>query len=163
MVLISSPGELHRVLKAGGDPQKIVFSGVGKTREEMRIALNAHVLCFNVESEMELFALNDVAGEMGKIAPVSVRINPDVDANTHPYISTGLKENKFGIPAADAERIYQLTKNLPNVHPVGLDCHIGSQLTELSPFIEATRKIRDLQVRLQSLDIAIEHIDLGGG
>lgn len=160
---IVSGGELHRVLKAGGDPQKIVFSGVGKTREEMRIALNAHVLCFNVESEMELFALNDVAGEMGKIAPVSIRINPDVDANTHPYISTGLKENKFGIPAADAERIYQLTKNLPNVHPVGLDCHIGSQLTELSPFIEATRKIRDLQVRLQSLDIAIEHIDLGGG
>lgn len=160
---IVSGGELHRVLKAGGDPQKIVFSGVGKTREEMRIALNAHVLCFNVESEMELFALNDVAGEMGKIAPVSIRINPDVDANTHPYISTGLKENKFGIPAADAERIYQLTKNLPNVNPVGLDCHIGSQLTELSPFIEATRKIRDLQVRLQSLDIAIEHIDLGGG
>ncbi len=160
---IVSGGELHRVLKADGDPQKIVFSGVGKTREEMRIALNARVLCFNVESEMELFALNDVAGEMGKIAPVSIRINPDVDANTHPYISTGLKENKFGIPAADAERIYQLTKNLPNVNPVGLDCHIGSQLTELSPFIEATRKIRDLQVRLQSLDIAIEHIDLGGG
>ena len=160
---IVSGGELQRVLKAGGDPQKTVFSGVGKTREEIRAALDANVLCFNIESEMELLTLNDVAGEVGKTAPVSVRINPDVDANTHPYISTGLKENKFGIPAADAERIYQLARNLPNIHPVGLDCHIGSQLTELSPFIQATRKIRDLQSRLQSLGIDVEHIDLGGG
>lgn len=160
---IVSGGELHRVLKAGGDPRKTVFSGVGKTREEMRDALEVNVLCFNIESEMELLALNDVAGEMGKVAPVSIRINPDVDANTHPYISTGLKENKFGVPAADAERIYQLARDLPNVRPVGLDCHIGSQLTELSPFIEATRKILDLQARLQSLHITIEHIDLGGG
>jgi len=160
---IVSGGELQRVLKAGGDPRKTVFSGVGKTRAEMQAALDANVLCFNIESEMELLTLDDVAGEMNKIAPVSVRINPDVDANTHPYISTGLKENKFGIPAADAERIYQLTKNLSNVHPVGIDCHIGSQLTELSPFIEATRKIHDFQTRLQSLGINIEHIDLGGG
>lgn len=160
---IVSGGELQRVLKAGGDPRKTVFSGVGKTRAEMQAALDANVLCFNIESEMELVTLDNVAGEMNKIAPVSVRINPDVDANTHPYISTGLKENKFGIPAADAEHIYQLAKNLSNVHPIGIDCHIGSQLTELPPFIEATRKIRDLQAHLQSLGINIEHIDLGGG
>lgn len=160
---IVSGGELYRVLKAGGDPRKTIFSGVGKTREEMRAALEADILCFNVESEMELLVLNDVAGRMNKVAPVSIRINPDVDANTHPYISTGLKENKFGIPAEDAERIYRLARDLPYLHPVGLDCHIGSQLTELSPFVEAAQKIRDLQLRLEALDITIDHIDLGGG
>lgn len=160
---IVSGGELQRVLKAGGDPQKTVFSGVGKTREEMQAALAANVLCFNIESEMELLALNEVAGQMSRIAPVSVRINPDVDANTHPYISTGLKENKFGIPAADAERIYRLIQTLPNVRPFGLDCHIGSQLTELPPFIEAAQKIRDLQTHLETIGITLEHIDLGGG
>lgn len=160
---IVSSGELQRVLKADGDPRKTVFSGVGKTREEMQAALAANVLCFNIESEMELHALNEVAGQMNKIAPVSVRINPDVDANTHPYISTGLKENKFGIPAADAERLYRLIQELSNVHPTGIDCHIGSQLTELPPFIEAAQKIRDLQTHLETIGITLEHIDLGGG
>ncbi|MDT8363575.1 MAG: diaminopimelate decarboxylase [Nitrosomonas sp.] len=160
---IVSGGELQRVLQAGGDPRKTVFSGVGKTREEMRSALDVNVLCFNIESEMELLALDDIAGEMGKIAPVSVRVNPDVDANTHPYISTGLKENKFGIPTEDAERIYRLAQELPHIRPVGLDCHIGSQLTGLPPFIESARKIRNLQARLQALGITIEHVDLGGG
>ncbi len=160
---IVSGGELQRVLKAGGDPQKTVFSGVGKTREEMRAALEVNVLCFNIESEMELLALNEVAKQTNKVAPVSVRINPDVDANTHPYISTGLKENKFGVPAADAEHLYRLIQTLPNVRAVGLDCHIGSQLTELPPFIEAAQKIRDLQTRLEITGITIEHIDLGGG
>lgn len=160
---IVSGGELQRVLKAGGDPQKTVFSGVGKTLDEMRAALAANILCFNVESEMELLALNEVAGQMGKIAPVSLRVNPDVDANTHPYISTGMKENKFGIPAADAERIYSLAHQLPHIHVRGLDCHIGSQLTEIAPFIEAANKMLDLLARLQTTGITIEHLDLGGG
>jgi len=160
---IVSEGELHRVLKAGGDPQKTVFSGVGKTREEMRAALAENILCFNVESEMELVALNEVAGQMSKVAPVSLRVNPDVDANTHPYISTGLKENKFGIPAEDAERIYALAHRLPHVHPNGLDCHIGSQLTDITPFIEATNKMQNLLTRLQAQGISINHLDLGGG
>ena len=160
---IVSGGELQRVLKAGGDLQKTVFSGVGKTFEEIRIALAANILCFNVESEMELSALNEIAGQMGKIAPVSLRINPDVDANTHPYISTGMKENKFGIPAVEAERIYAIAQQLPYIHVSGLDCHIGSQLTEIAPFIEAAHKMLDLLTRLQATGIAIEHLDLGGG
>ncbi|BBL34813.1 diaminopimelate decarboxylase [Nitrosomonas stercoris] len=160
---IVSGGELQRVLKAGGDPQKTVFSGVGKTREEMRAALAANILCFNVESEMELITLNEIAGQMKKIAPTSLRVNPDVDANTHPYISTGLKENKFGIPAAEAERIYALAQQLPNIRIAGLDCHIGSQLTEIEPFIEAAHKMLDLLKRLQTMHITIEHLDLGGG
>ncbi len=160
---IVSGGELQRVLKAGGDPQKIVFSGVGKTREEIHAALAADILCFNAESEMELVVLNEVAGQMQKIAPVSLRVNPDVDVNTHPYISTGLKENKFGIPAADAERIYLLAHQLPYIRAIGLDCHIGSQLTEIAPFIEATGKMLELLTRLQASGIPIEHLDLGGG
>lgn len=160
---IVSGGELQRVLKAGGDLQKTVFSGVGKTFEEIRIALTANILCFNVESEMELIALNEIAGQMGKIAPVSLRVNPDVDANTHPYISTGMKENKFGIPAAEAERIYAIAQQLPYIRVSGLDCHIGSQLTEIAPFIEAAHKMLDLLARLQTTGISIEHLDLGGG
>lgn len=161
---IVSGGELQRVLKAGGNPQKIVFSGVGKTPEEIRIALATNILCFNVESEMELMVVNEIAGQMGKTAPISLRVNPDVDANTHPYISTGMKENKFGIPAAEAERIYLLAQQLPHIRVCGLDCHIGSQLTEIAPFIEATHKMLDLLVRLQAAGISsIKHLDLGGG
>lgn len=160
---IVSGGELQRVLKAGGDPQKTVFSGVGKTLEEIRVALAADILCFNVESEMELIALNEVAGQMQKTAPVSLRVNPDVDANTHPYISTGMKENKFGIPAAEAERIYALAHRLPHIRVSGLDCHIDSQLTEIAPFIEAAHKMLDLLARLQATGISIDHLDLGGG
>lgn len=160
---IVSGGELQRVLKAGGNPQKTVFSGVGKTPDEIRAALAANILCFNVESEMELVILNEIAGQMKKIAPVSLRVNPDVDANTHPYISTGMKKNKFGIPAAEAERIYALAHQLPHIHISGLDCHIGSQLTEIAPFIEAANKMLDLLARLQSTGISIKHLDLGGG
>ena len=160
---IVSGGELQRVLKAGGDPQKTVFSGVGKTPEEIRAALAANILCFNVESEMELMVLNEIAGQMGKIAPVSLRVNPDVDANTHPYISTGMKENKFGIPAAAAGRIYSLAHQLPHIQVSGLDCHIGSQLTEIAPFIEAADKMLDLLARLQTMGVTIKHLDLGGG
>lgn len=160
---IVSGGELQRVLKAGGDPQKTVFSGVGKTLEEIHAALAANIFCFNVESEMELMVLNEIAGQMGKIASVSLRVNPDVDANTHPYISTGMKENKFGIPAAEAERIYSLAHQLPHIRVSGLDCHIGSQLTEISPFIEAADKMLDLLACLQTTGVTIKHLDLGGG
>ena len=160
---IVSGGELQRILKAGGNPQKTVFSGVGKTLEEIRAALAANILCFNVESEMELMVLNEIAGQMGKIAPISLRVNPDVDANTHPYISTGMKENKFGIPAAEAERIYSLAHQLPHIQVSGLDCHIGSQLTEIAPFIEAADKMLDLLSRLQATGVTIKHLDLGGG
>ncbi len=160
---IVSSGELQRVLKAGGDPRKIVFSGVGKSSDEIRFALQASILCFNVESEMELLRLNHIAVQCQRIAPVSLRVNPDVDAKTHPYISTGLKENKFGIPMADAERIYRAAQQLPNIHIAGLDCHIGSQLTELDPFIEASQKMLALLDRLAQQGIAIEHLDLGGG
>ncbi|SDW08005.1 diaminopimelate decarboxylase [Nitrosomonas communis] len=161
---IVSGGELQRVLKAGGDPQKIVFSGVGKNQDEMRAALTAGILCFNVESEMELLNLNQLAKEMSTIAPVSLRVNPDVDAKTHPYISTGLKENKFGIPMAEAERIYHTAAHeLTHVRITGLDCHIGSQLTEIDPFIEASSKMLALLDRLEKQGIHIEHLDLGGG
>lgn len=160
---IVSSGELQRVLKADGDPRKIVFSGVGKSSDEIRFALQTNILCFNVESEMELLRLNYIAAQCQRIAPVSLRVNPDVDAKTHPYISTGLKENKFGIPMADAERIYSAAQQLPNVHIAGLDCHIGSQLTELDPFIEASQKMLALLDRLTQQGIAIEHLDLGGG
>lgn len=160
---IVSGGELQRVIKAGGDPGKTVFSGVGKNSAEMRLALNAGILCFNVESEAELMTLNQVAKEMGKIAPVSLRVNPDVDAKTHPYISTGLKENKFGIPASAAQRIYQSAHQYPNIRFTGLDCHIGSQLTELEPFQQASQKMLHLLETLQSAGLNIEHLDLGGG
>lgn len=161
---IVSGGELQRVLKAGGDPQKIVFSGVGKTQDEMRAALAVDILCFNVESEMELLRLNQIAKDMNKVAPVSLRVNPDVDAKTHPYISTGLKENKFGIPMAEAERIYHTAaQELTHVHITGLDCHIGSQLTEIDPFIEASNKMLNLLDRLEKQGLHIDHLDLGGG
>lgn len=159
---IVSGGELHRVIKAGGNPGKTVFSGVGKNVHEMRMALDAGILCFNVESEAELIALNQIAKDMGKIAPVSLRVNPDVDARTHPYISTGLKENKFGVPASEAERIYQSAHRYPHIRFTGLDCHIGSQLTELEPFIQASNKMLNLLSGLQSQGLEIEHLDLGG-
>ncbi|TXI18674.1 MAG: diaminopimelate decarboxylase [Nitrosomonas sp.] len=160
---IVSGGELHRVIRAGGDPKKTVFSGVGKSINEMRMALEADILCFNVESESELIALNQTAGLIGKIAPVSLRVNPDVDARTHPYISTGLKENKFGIPIDEAERIYQSAQCFPHIRFTGLDCHIGSQLTALEPFLQASGKLLNLLKKLESLGLAISHLDLGGG
>jgi len=160
---IVSGGELSRVLAAGGDPQKIVFSGVGKTADEMRAALNANIFCFNVESASELVRLNKVAGEMGKIAPVSLRVNPNVDAKTHPYISTGLKNNKFGVAFEDAIEVYTQAANMPNIAVHGVDCHIGSQITELAPFIEALDLILGLVDSLEAKDIHISHIDLGGG
>jgi diaminopimelate decarboxylase len=160
---IVSGGELHRVLKAGGDPGKVVFSGVGKRPDEMRAALAAGILCFNVESAAELKVLNQVARDMNKIAPVSLRVNPDVDAKTHPYISTGLKENKFGIPFEEAETVYVSAQSLTNIHVTGLDCHIGSQLTELDPFVAACGKMLGLLDRLEARGLQIHHLDLGGG
>lgn len=160
---IVSGGELQRVIKAGGDPKKTVFSGVGKNINEMRAALEVDILCFNVESEAELIALNQIAQIMGKIAPVSLRVNPDVDAKTHPYISTGLKENKFGIPITEAEKIYQSAHLYPHIRFTGLDCHIGSQLTTLEPFLQASDKLLNLLEKLESQGLSIEHLDLGGG
>jgi len=160
---IVSGGELARVLAAGGDPGKIVFSGVGKTADEMRAALEAGILCFNVESVSELHRLNRVAGEQGKVAPVSFRVNPDVDPKTHPYISTGLKENKFGVPIADAPALYRLAASLPNLCITGIDCHIGSQLIDLSPLADAADRVLALVDALTAEGIALDHIDLGGG
>ena len=160
---IVSGGELQRVIKAGGDPGKTVFSGVGKNANEMRMALDANILCFNVESEAELVTLNQIAKVMGKIAPVSLRVNPDVDAKTHPYISTGLKENKFGVPASEAERIYRSAHLYAHVRFTGLDCHIGSQLTALEPFMQTSSKMLNLLDTLQSQGLEIKHLDLGGG
>lgn len=160
---IVSGGELARVLAAGGDPQKIVFSGVGKSEHEMRAALNAGIFCFNVESRSELNRLNQVAGEMGKIAPVSLRVNPNVDAKTHPYISTGLKNNKFGVAFDDAIAVYEQAAAMPNIAVHGVDCHIGSQITELAPFIEALDLILGLVESLEAKGIHIGHIDVGGG
>ena len=160
---IVSRGELERVLAAGGQPDRIVFSGVGKTREDMRRALEVGVHCFNVESTDELERLQVVAAELGVHAPVSLRVNPDVDAGTHPYISTGLKENKFGIAISDAEDVYVRASQLPNLDVVGVDCHIGSQLTTLEPFIDALDRLLDLVDRLGDCGIHLRHIDLGGG
>ena len=160
---IVSGGELARVLAAGGDPQKIVFSGVGKNANEMRAALTAGIFCFNVESLSELKRLNQVASEMGKIAPVSLRVNPNVDAKTHPYISTGLKNSKFGVAFEDAIHVYEQAAAMPNIAVHGVDCHIGSQITELAPFIEALDLILDLVDALAAKNIAISHIDVGGG
>lgn len=160
---IVSGGELRRVLKAGGDPQKIVFSGVGKSSDEIRAALSVNILCFNVESEAELKVLNQIAKEMDKTAPVSLRVNPDVDAKTHPYISTGLKENKFGIPFNEAEELYFSGKKHTNIRMTGLDFHIGSQLTELAPFSEACEKLIGLLDRLEEKKLQIDHLDFGGG
>lgn len=160
---IVSGGELARVLAAGGDPRKVVFSGVGKTTDEMRAALDADILCFNVESVSELHRLDRVAGEAGKVAPVSFRVNPDVDPRTHPYISTGLKENKFGVPIADAPALYRLAASLPNLEITGIDCHIGSQLTDLSPLADAAGRVLTLVDTLAAEGIVLHHIDLGGG
>ena len=160
---IVSIGELERVLKAGGDPSKVVFSGVAKQAHEMRRALEVGVHCFNVESEAELYRLNEVALEFGSPAPVSLRVNPDVDAGTHPYISTGLKDNKFGVAIGEAERIYKAASQLPGLRIIGVDCHIGSQLTETEPFLDALDRVLLLIERLREEDILIEHIDLGGG
>ncbi|WP_314020057.1 diaminopimelate decarboxylase [Stutzerimonas degradans] len=160
---IVSRGELERVLAAGGQPDRIVFSGVGKTRDDMRRALEVGVHCFNVESTDELERLQQVAAELGVKAPVSLRVNPDVDAGTHPYISTGLKENKFGIAIADAEAVYTRAAELANLQVVGVDCHIGSQLTSLPPFLDALDRLLGLIDRLAARGIHIRHLDLGGG
>ncbi|MDC7829143.1 MULTISPECIES: diaminopimelate decarboxylase [Pseudomonas] len=160
---IVSRGELERVLAAGGDPHRVVFSGVGKTRDDMRRALEVGVHCFNVESTDELERLQQVAAELGVVAPISLRVNPDVDAGTHPYISTGLKENKFGIDIADAEAVYARAAELPNLEILGVDCHIGSQLTTLPPFLDALDRLLALIDRLAERGILIRHLDLGGG
>lgn len=160
---IVSGGELSRVIEAGGDPNKVVFSGVGKTKAEMQLALDLGIYCFNVESLAELELLNEVAKDRNKFAPVSLRINPDVDAKTHPYISTGLKENKFGIAMADAEKAFLRAHELPHLMVKGVDCHIGSQLTELQPFLDAIDRMLGLIDHLKKLGISIQHLDLGGG
>ncbi|GAB3532173.1 diaminopimelate decarboxylase [Photobacterium alginatilyticum] len=160
---IVSQGELERVIAAGGDPAKVVFSGVGKTAAEMKRALELGIKCFNVESEPELERLNEVAGLLGKVAPVSLRINPDVDAKTHPYISTGLRDNKFGIVFDRAPEVYRLAQSLPNLKVTGMDCHIGSQLTDIEPFIDATDRLLALIDTLKAEGIEIEHLDVGGG
>ncbi len=160
---IVSAGELDRVLRAGGDAAKVVFSGVGKQPHEIVKALNAGIRCFNIESEAELERVNDVAASENKIAAISFRVNPDVDAGTHPYISTGLKENKFGIDIDDAVRIYSRAAAMENVDVVGMDCHIGSQLTEVAPFLDAMDRVLALVDRLAEQNIVIKHLDLGGG
>ncbi len=160
---IVSVGELERVLKAGGDARKVVFSGVGKKPDEMRRALEVGIRCFNVESEAELQLLNQVAGEMGVKAPVSLRVNPDVDAQTHPYISTGLKENKFGIAHDEAIAVYLRAHAMEHIRIEGIDCHIGSQLTTVTPFVDALRKVLALVEQLAQKGIHLHHLDLGGG
>ena len=160
---IVSGGELLRVLAAGGDPGKIVFSGVGKTTEEIDLALRKKIKCFNVESESELYRISDVAQKLNIRTRISFRVNPDVDAKTHPYISTGLKENKFGVGFEDAVRLYKVATELPHINPTGIDCHIGSQLTDISPMRDAALKMVALTDELCSKNIKIEHIDFGGG
>ena len=160
---IVSKGELCRVIEAGGDPKKVVFSGVGKKSDEIRFALQQNIMCFNVESDAELDRINRVAGEMGIKAPISIRINPDVDAKTHPYISTGLKANKFGIARDDALRVYKRAAAMPNLEVKGMDCHIGSQLTEITPFVDALERLLILIDELAEHAIYISHLDVGGG
>ena len=160
---IVSQGELERVLAAGGDAAKVVFSGVAKSCQEIARALEVNIRCFNVESEAELLRINQIAGEMGKIAPISLRVNPDVDAHTHPYISTGLKENKFGVSAEQAREVYKVAATLPNIKIIGMDCHIGSQLTELQPFLDAVDRLIMLMEQLKQDGIRLKHLDLGGG
>jgi len=160
---IVSGGELERVIAAGGDPARVVFSGVGKTPEEMKHALDVGIYCFNVESEAELEALEEVACLVGKKARVSLRVNPDVDAKTHPYISTGLKDNKFGIDINDALRVYQRAAEMPSIEITGVDCHIGSQLTEVEPFLDALDRVLALIDKLSDHNIVLSHVDLGGG
>ncbi|MDT0582190.1 diaminopimelate decarboxylase [Brumicola blandensis] len=160
---IVSQGELSRVIEAGGDPTKVVFSGVGKTSAEIRFALEHNIMCFNVESDAELDRINHVAGELGVKAPISIRINPDVDAKTHPYISTGLKANKFGIARDDALRVYKRAAAMPNLDVKGMDCHIGSQLTDITPFVDALERLLVLIDELAEHGITISHLDVGGG
>ena len=160
---IVSQGELERVLAAGGDAGKVVFSGVAKSHQEIARALEVNIRCFNVESEAELLRINQIAGEMSKIAPISLRVNPDVDAHTHPYISTGLKENKFGVSVEQAREVYKVAATLPNIEIVGMDCHIGSQLTELQPFLDAVDRLIVLMEQLKQDGIRLKHLDLGGG
>ena len=160
---IVSGGELARVIAAGGDPAKVIFSGVGKTRAEMREALQAGIACFNVESEAELDVLNEVALSLGQRAPVSIRVNPNVDAKTHPYISTGLKDNKFGVAHERALATYQRAATLAGLHVVGIDCHIGSQITDTGPYLDAMDRVLDLVAAIEQSGIALQHIDFGGG
>lgn len=160
---IVSGGELARVIRAGGDPSKIVFSGVGKRVDEIRQALNAGIHCFNVESMQELERINNIAEQLGQRAPVSMRVNPDVDAQTHPYISTGLKENKFGVDINQAPAFYRHANTLAHVDVIGIDCHIGSQLTDIAPFIDALKRVTHLADQLKADGIQIKHLDLGGG
>lgn len=160
---IVSVGELERVLAAGGQPERIVFSGVGKRPDEIRRALDVGIRCFNVEVSTELDRINEIAGEMGLIAPISIRVNPDVDAQTHPYISTGLKENKFGLAIETAFAEYLRASDMPNLKVVGLDCHIGSQLTDVQPFVDALDRVLSLLDRLKEKGVEVQHLDLGGG
>ena len=160
---IVSQGELERVLTAGGEPGKVVFSGVAKTVDEIARALEVGIRCFNVESIAELYRINEVAGKLGKIAPISLRVNPDVDAHTHPYISTGLKENKFGVSVDQAREVYRLAAKLPHIAITGMDCHIGSQLTELQPFLDTADRLLVLIEQLKQDGISLKHLDLGGG
>ncbi len=160
---IVSGGELERVLAAGGQPESIVFSGVGKLAFEIQRALEVGIGSFNVESDVELDRLNQIAGNMGKVARIAIRVNPDIDARTHPYISTGLKENKFGVDAGEAVALYQVATTLPHIEVVGIACHIGSQLTELQPFLDALDKVQQLRLELQQHGIVLRRLDLGGG
>jgi diaminopimelate decarboxylase len=160
---VVSGGELYRALKGGAAPQKIVFSGVGKREDEIEYALKTGILMFNVESSQELQVINEVAGRIGKKAPIAIRVNPDIDPKTHPYISTGLKQNKFGIDVLRAPMAYRLASQLPNLKIVGIDCHIGSQLVEVEPIIEALRKLKELVENLRKKGMEIQYLDLGGG
>ena len=160
---VVSDGEIYRALKGGADPGKIVFSGVGKREEEIRYALESGILMFNVESSQELQVINDVAGRMGKKAPIAIRVNPDIDPKTHPYISTGLKKNKFGIDIHLAQTTYRLASRLPNLQILGIDCHIGSQLIEVDPVVEALGKLKELVGDLRREGMEIRYLDLGGG
>lgn len=160
---VVSGGELERVIRAGGDAGKVVFSGVGKTRSELALALDRGIRCFNIESESELRQLADIAGKLGKTAPVSIRINPDVDAGTHPYISTGLRENKFGVDASTARRLYMMARDSDALNPMGLDCHIGSQILDINPFLESIDFLTAVINDLSKEGIKLSHLDVGGG
>lgn len=160
---IVSGGELERVIAAGGEPDKVVFSGTGKRADEMRRALEAGIRCFNVESETELLRLDEIAGQLSVTAPVSIRVNPDIDPDTHPYIATGLRENKFGVDHEEALGMYRLADRLDNIAATGIDCHIGSQITSIGPYIDAVNRLLALLGQLETTGIAIRHIDIGGG
>ena len=160
---IVSGGELERVIAAGGEPAKVVFSGTGKRADEMRRALEAGIRCFNVESETELLRLDEIAGQLSVTAPVSIRVNPDIDPDTHPYIATGLRENKFGVDHEEAPGMYRLADRLDNITATGIDCHIGSQITSIGPYIDAVNRLLALLGHLERTGIAIRHIDIGGG